>query len=234
MENGLALDTEKEVGNRVVVSELVDDRMKHTKSISKLKSEVLTTGKSNDDLAREKKIGTKLHMDAVKAEQRVRLLRNLTILGVGTNRIEENQLKSRKELVRETGSRVAEIKEEMERKTKDASRDASGKRWRRNSWRKEVETGGYDRSKVQKMIQKMQTEAEAVRKEIAVKNSKSLGFKTKKWEVVSKTVKEDKMFKDEPRLKEYGEIYVFNGKYREIEQNLSKAPTISFLVFSSL
>ena len=34
--------------------------------------------------------------------------------GVGTNRIEENQLKSRKELVRDTGRRVTDIVDEME------------------------------------------------------------------------------------------------------------------------
>ena len=128
-EFGLALVAEKEGGDdSVVTPELVDEGRNPPNSISVIKSKLFTTGKSEDFLAREKKIGTKLHMDAVKAEQHVRLFRNLTILGVGTNRIEENQLKSRKELVRETGSRVAEIKEEMERKTKDASRDASLKR----------------------------------------------------------------------------------------------------------
>ena len=133
----LALDIEKEGGNREVEPELVDNGRQPPKSISNLQSEVLTTGKSNDNLAYEKKIGTMLHIDAVKAEQRVRFL---SILGVGTNRIEENQVKSRKELVRDTGRRVADIKAEMERKTFDASRDAANKRWKMNKWRKEVET----------------------------------------------------------------------------------------------
>ena len=64
----------------------------------------------------EKKIGTKLHGEVVKAELRVKLLKNLTKIGVGTNRIEENQIKSRKELVRDTGRIVSDIKEEMENK----------------------------------------------------------------------------------------------------------------------
>ena len=172
----------------------------------------MTTGKSEDFLAREKKIGMKLHLDVVRAEQRVKFLKKLSVLGVGTNRIEENQIKARKELVKDTGRRVNDIVDEMERKLKDAS----GKRWRRDSWRKEVETRpDYDSGKVQRMVRRMKTEADVVRKEIDDKNSKSIRFKTKKWEIETKNVKEENLFKNEERLKGYEGISVFGGAYKE-------------------
>ena len=105
-------------------------RWSNPKPNSKFIKVVTTTGESEDPLAFEKKVGDKLHVDVVRSELRARYLRNLTILGVGTNRIEQNQIKSRNELATDTGRRVSDIKAEMTRKTKDAERDSSSKRWR--------------------------------------------------------------------------------------------------------
>ena len=137
---GLEPGLGNEGGNGATYTRLVDEWTLDPNSNSRSKYEVFTTGASVDTLAMEKKTGKKLHTDMVKAELRAKFLKNLTIMGVGTNRIEENQVKSRKELVRDTGRRVADIKAEMERKTHDASRDAANKRWKMNKWRKEVET----------------------------------------------------------------------------------------------
>ena len=98
----MTLSENDENGDGATQTELVDNWMEYPNPDSN-QIEVVTTGESNDSLANEKKIGTKLHADVVRAELRVKFLRNLTNLGVGTNRIEENQVKSRKELVRDTG-----------------------------------------------------------------------------------------------------------------------------------
>ena len=100
----LGLVCENEGGDDDEVDTGLVDEWRHTPTIDS--NEVIrtcTTGESPDCLAIEKKIGTKLHLEVVKAEQRVKYIRNLSILGVGTNRIEENQIKSRKELVKDTG-----------------------------------------------------------------------------------------------------------------------------------
>ena len=136
-------------------SEPVDERTECPKS--KPNSNImLTTGVSNDALAKDKRTGLILHTEAVKAEQRTKFLRNMSIRGLGTNRIEENKLKSRRELVRDTGRRVPEIVEEMERKVKDAKKVASEKRWKRDSWRKEMEKReDIGKSKVQNIVKKI-------------------------------------------------------------------------------
>ena len=105
-------------------SELVVDEGTSIPLQNSKTTQVVSTGSSQEFLAKEKKIGKKLHADVAKAELRVRYLRNLTYLGLGTNRIEMNQIKSHKELMKDTGRNVAEIKQEMTRKTKDAERDA--------------------------------------------------------------------------------------------------------------
>ena len=46
--------------------------------------------------AMEEKIGRRLFLDTVKAEQRERFLRSLVAVEVGTNRVEANQIRSRK------------------------------------------------------------------------------------------------------------------------------------------
>ena len=83
-------------------------------------------------LAKEERIGRDHYICTVKAEQRARFLSRLGGMGVGTNRIEFNQIKSRNELVRDSGRKVKDIVQEMELKAKDATKDASQKRWRRD------------------------------------------------------------------------------------------------------
>ena len=90
----LAPNFENDVGgNGGANHELVESGSKGPYTNSKTKSNVFMTGESNNPLANEKKIGVKLHNDMVKAEQRTKLLKTLSIMGVGTNRIEANQLK---------------------------------------------------------------------------------------------------------------------------------------------
>ena len=159
-DESLVLGSEKEGGSGGVKSRLVNEENNLPNSNSKSTSTVLTTGTSADVLANEEKTGRKLYLDTVKAEQRSKFLRRLSILGVGTNRIEENQIKSRKELVKDTGRRVNDIVQEMEMKTNDACKDASRKRWRRDNWRNGMETSDeYSKSKVQKIIRRLKNEA---------------------------------------------------------------------------
>ena len=96
--NDLALDNENdEGGDGGASSGLADSgNPNFPNTISTSNPNVVTTGESKNSLAKEKKIGVKLHIDTVKAEQRVKFLRTLSMLGVGTNRIETNQIKSRR------------------------------------------------------------------------------------------------------------------------------------------
>ena len=89
--------------NKVAQTIPVDRRSDESVQNSNFDQVVITTGVPEGALAEEKRKGSKFHADVVKAELRVKLLRRLTNLGVGTNRIEDNQNKSRKELVKDTG-----------------------------------------------------------------------------------------------------------------------------------
>ena len=51
-------------------------------------------------------------------------MRYLSNRGVGTNIIEANQVKSTNEMIKDTGRRVKEIVDEMNRKAKDAEKEA--------------------------------------------------------------------------------------------------------------
>ena len=89
---------------------------------------------SNLDLARKERQGRILYRRAVETDQRMRLLKNLKSKGIGTNRIEYNQLKSRKELRRDSGRNVEMIKSEMLSKTKDAEREATKAKYEKYEW----------------------------------------------------------------------------------------------------
>ena len=103
----LALKIENDERNpRVAETNLVDKRLEKPNQNSQSNQVVITTGEPLSSLAKEKKVGSKLHEDVVRAELRVKMLRSLTKLGVGTNRIELNQIKSRNELVRDSGRRT--------------------------------------------------------------------------------------------------------------------------------
>ena len=77
-----------EESDRVTNTILVDKRLDDSNKSSNLTKVVKTTGDFSNSLANEKKIGSKLHEEVVRAELRVKFLRNLTNNGVGTNRIE--------------------------------------------------------------------------------------------------------------------------------------------------
>ena len=130
-------------------------------------------------LAKEEKVGRKLYLDTVKAEQREKFLRSLLRAEVGTNRMESNQAKSRGELKRDSGRMVGDIVKEMEQKTTDAKREADKTRWNRNLWRKKVEHDKEEISKgqVQKVISKLKKESDVLREELRVKNKKSRDHK---------------------------------------------------------
>ena len=218
--SGLVDGVEKDEGSDKVAQTIpADERSDVSEPNSESNKVVITTGVPDGTLAEEKRKGSKFHADVVKSELRVKLLRKMTNLGVGTNRIEDNQIKSRRELIKDTGRRVEDIKAEMTRKTRDAEKDASNKRWIMNKWRKDLESGKvYDRNKVQRLMKKMKAEANVLRQEISAKNDKAVEFKCKKWSV-DENVRNNKMFKEEPRLREYSELSVFNGGYREEEEN---------------
>ena len=69
------------------------DAQENPGSLIPTNSNSISTG-SEPDLAKDEEIGMKHYLKTVKAEQRVRYLGNLAFLGVGTNRVETNQVKS--------------------------------------------------------------------------------------------------------------------------------------------
>ena len=141
-----------------------------------------STGTSQEVLAMEERIGLNLYLNTVKAEQRGRLLTAMGNMGVGTNRVEVNQINSRKELSKDSGRRVREIVQEMEMKAKDAGKEESSRRWKRDKWTKEMLSRNYvPRAEVRKVIKKLKSESDSLRQEIQKKNSKSLAHKEKKW-----------------------------------------------------
>ena len=90
---------------------------------------------SSTDLAKEERTGNYLFDKTVRLEQRAKFLKSLGKWGLGTNRMEHNQLKSRRELTVDTGRRVRDLVEEIKLKTKDAERAAEVARRQRNGWK---------------------------------------------------------------------------------------------------
>ena len=89
----------------------VDRDLEIRTDIQKSNNNVIDTG-PKVGLAKEERIGDKLWTRAVEIEQRAKFIRSLIQNKVGTNRIECNQVKSRRELRRDSGRRVKEILEE--------------------------------------------------------------------------------------------------------------------------
>ena len=140
----------------------------------------ITTG-SKQDLAKEEETGMRHHLSTLKAEQRANFLGNLAYLGVGTNRVEMNQVRSRNELRCDTGRRVGDIVAEMERKESDAKKEAGLLRHQRNVWKRKVqEREDLSRGQVKKMLKRIHKKSEEVRKEIKEKHAKAESFKVKK------------------------------------------------------
>ena len=104
-------------------------------------SKILTSNMTGSEveLAEVKKTGRKLYKKCVIAEQKAKVLRRMSERGVGINRVEDNQLKSRMELSKDTGRRVIDIANEMERKAKDAEKAARKARSQRNLWIRSLE-----------------------------------------------------------------------------------------------
>ena len=108
--SGLVDKVENDEGSDKVAQTIpVDERSENSVQNSNSNQVVITTGVPDGALAEEKRKGSKFHADVVKSELRVKLLRRLTNLGVGTNRIEDNQIKSRRELIKEE-SKISRLK----------------------------------------------------------------------------------------------------------------------------
>ena len=170
----------------------------------------ITTG-SRLDLAKEEETGLKYHLSTVKAEQRVKFLGNLAYLGVGTNRVEKNQLRSRNELRYDTGRKVGDIVAEMELKKSDAKKEAGFERHQRNVWKRRLEErDDLSTGQVKKMLRRIHKRTEETKKEIEVKHAKAESFKVRKW---SNNLLEPKS-KNCPELRGFEAISVINGPYR--------------------
>ena len=76
------------------------------------------------DLAKEERTGIYLFDKTVRMELRAKFLKSLGKWGLGENRMEHNQLKSRRELTVVTGRKVKDLVENINLKTKDAERAA--------------------------------------------------------------------------------------------------------------
>ena len=134
-------------------------------------------------LALEKKAGWVLHKKTVEAEQVTVKLRNLRDLGVGTNHVENRELKLRGELKGvDVGRRVKSIVNSMTEKIQDATQVANEVRGRRDSWRKEVEESEvFESGKVEKMIRNLKIKSTSYREKIKKKNHKSVTHLAEKW-----------------------------------------------------
>ena len=140
-----------------------DEARENPNSNPKLISSI-TTG-SKQDLAKEEETGMRYHLSTLKAEQRANFLGNLAYLGVGTNRVEKNQVRSRNELRRDTGRRVGDIVAEMERKESDAKKEAGYLRHQRNVWKRKVqEIEDLSRGQVKKMLKRIHKKSEKILK----------------------------------------------------------------------
>ena len=92
-------------------------------------------------------------------------LRNLRDMGVGTNHIENRELKLRGELKGvDVGRRVKSIVNCMTEKIQDATQVANDVRGRRDSWRTEVEESEvFESGKVEKMIKSLKVTSASYR-----------------------------------------------------------------------
>ena len=84
--------------------------------------------------ASEERLGRSLYIKVVKLEQRSKFLKGLGKIGVGTNRMEANQAKSRREMEVDTGRQTQEIKNELKRKVKDVEMAATRARKEREEF----------------------------------------------------------------------------------------------------
>ena len=73
---------------------------------------VINTGPKDGPAIKEERYGSKLWTRTVEAEQRAKYIGRLIQFKVGTNRIECNQVKSRRELRKDSGRMVKEIIDE--------------------------------------------------------------------------------------------------------------------------
>ena len=115
---------------------VVDDEVAPPIVVENLVNNIKTGSKTP---ANDERIGQRLYLDTVRKEQQAKYLACLVKIGVGTNRIEHNQIKSRAEMRRDSGRQVGEILTEMRRKKADAEQDAKVARNLSNKWRRSME-----------------------------------------------------------------------------------------------
>ena len=165
------LDKEEEMGNNTILN----DTGKYTpnKQTPKTKNSNMTG--SRIDLAKEERTGNYLFDKTVRLEQRAKLLKSLGKWGLGTNRMEHNQLRSRRELTVDTGRRVKDLVEEINLKTKDAERAAEVARRERNKWKEKVEKcGDLEKNVKRNLLNKMGKNARKTRETVKLKNEKAV------------------------------------------------------------
>ena len=207
------------VGEKEVVGqdEVIPKSVRQSIEISNAPSNQITHVTTGPELgpANEERLGKLLHTRTVKLEQRSKFLKRLGQIGVGTNRIESNQLKSRKEMVVDSGRQVQKIKDEIQTKFKDAEKAAIEARRERNSFRNRIESEGViSKNTVKKMVARLQAGAGKLRKEISEKNRDNIEFKVKKWVVKGKN-EDDLRYQSDRELEGYHELSVFNGEFND-------------------
>ena len=154
----------------------------------------------------------------VRLEQRAKFLKSLGKWGLETNRMEHNQLKSRRELTVDTGRRVRDLVEEINLKTKDAERAAEVARRERNEWKEKVEkNSGLEKNEKRNLLNKLGKNARRTRMAVKLKYEKAIEFKIKKWALENGNENDDaiEMFSDK-ELKGYKGLSVFNGRYGRV------------------
>ena len=155
--------------------------------IPQIKSTTTTKTKPTDsslEFAKEKAAGWKLHKKSVLAEQAVIKLRELRKSGVGTNHLENWDLKLRGELKSgvDKGRRVNRIIEALNDKIKDSELYSSKCRSMRTSWRNNVENSEvFEKGKVKNMINVLQRRTSILREKTITKNTNSVAHLVKKW-----------------------------------------------------
>ena len=130
--------------------------------IPQIKSTTTTKTNLTDsslEFALEKETGWKLHKKTISAEQATVKLRNLRKSGVGTNHLENRDLKLRGELRSgvDKGRSVNRIIEALKDKIKDS--EISSSKWRsmRTSWRRDMENSEvFEKGKVKNLINVLQ------------------------------------------------------------------------------
>ena len=191
------------------------------RQIPQVKSTSTSKTKPTDstlEFAKEKAVGWKLHKKAALAEQATIRLRDLRNSGVGTNSLENWDLKFRREYRSgvNNGRRVNRIIEALNDQIKNSEIYSSKCRSMRTSWRNKVENSEVlEKGKVKNMINVLQRRTSILREKMITKNTNSVAHLVKKWTENSKDDSEQLR----PELEGFEGLSVMNGDYIEKEEH---------------